>query len=72
MDESADPTEESGRTVTSDEEEVEETVAEDMARFQETFVGINKRFRLINRIGEGSLPHSRNHTYQALRFLIVS
>ena len=53
LDESGDPLEESGRTVSSDEEEIEESVAEDMARFQETFVGINKRFRLINRIGEG-------------------
>jgi cell division control protein 7 len=37
----------------SSDEEVEQSVAEDMARFEETFVGINKRFRLINRIGEG-------------------
>ncbi len=53
MDESMDPLEESGFTVDSSDEEVEDSVQEDMARFEETFVGINKRFRLINRIGEG-------------------
>lgn len=53
VDESMDPLEESGRTMDSSDEDVDEAVAEDMARFEETFVGINKRFRLINRIGEG-------------------
>jgi hypothetical protein len=54
LDESMDPLEESGHTVdSSDEEEVEDSVQEDMARFEESFAGINKRFRLINRIGEG-------------------
>jgi hypothetical protein len=53
MDESMDPLEESGHTVDSSDEEVEDSVQEDMARFEETFVGITKRFRLINRIGEG-------------------
>ncbi|KAI9758271.1 MAG: Condensin complex subunit [Chaenotheca gracillima] len=38
----------------SDESEVEESVARDLANFQETFKGITKRFRLINRIGEGT------------------
>lgn len=51
--ESMDPLDESGHTVDSSDEEVEDAVAEDMSRFEETFVGINKRFRLINRIGEG-------------------
>ncbi len=51
--ESMDPLDESGHTVDSSDEEVEDSVAEDMSRFEETFVGINKRFRLINRIGEG-------------------
>lgn len=68
MDESRDPLEESGCTHDgSDEEEVvDESVAEDMDRFEETFKGINKRYRLINRIGEGlpcpprpRLPHPR-------------
>ncbi|OJD37201.1 cell cycle protein [Diplodia corticola] len=55
-DESRDPLEESGCTHDgSDEEEVvEESVAEDMDRFEETFEGITKRYRLINRIGEGT------------------
>jgi hypothetical protein len=55
-DESMDPLDESGHTVDSSDEEVEDAVQEDMARFEETFVGINTRFRLINRIGEGMSP----------------
>lgn len=51
--ESMDPLDESGHTVNSSDEEVEDAVAEDMARFEESFAGITKRFRLINRIGEG-------------------
>jgi len=35
------------------DEEVAASVKEDIRRFQETFKGINERFRLINRIGEG-------------------
>lgn len=57
LDESADPLEESGRTIDSSDEEIDDSVAEEIARFEESFVGINKRFRLINRIGEGE---SRN------------
>jgi cell division control protein 7 len=53
LDESMDPLDESGHTVDSSDEEVEHSVQEDMARFEESFVGITKRFRLINRIGEG-------------------
>ena len=53
LDESMDPLEESGHTVDSSDEEVEDAVQEDIARFEESFSGINKRFRLINRIGEG-------------------
>lgn len=33
---------------------VDPSVAEDMEKFQETFKGIKDRFRLINRIGEGT------------------
>jgi hypothetical protein len=61
MDESGDPLEESGctRTDGSDaEEEIDEAVAEDIARLEESFRGINKRYRLINRIGEGELVHA--------------
>ncbi len=54
MDESRGPLEESGRTMSdSSDEEVEDCVAEDIARFEERFKGINSRYRLINRIGEG-------------------
>ena len=44
---------------------VEKAVMEDMAKFEDTFKGITERFRLINRIGEGTediiptLPQSR-------------
>lgn len=55
LDESGDPLEESGRTVDSSDEEVEESVAEDIARFENSFEGINKRYRLINRVGEGKI-----------------
>jgi hypothetical protein len=54
LDESADPLEESGRTIeTSEDEEMDDMVAEDIERFENSFVGINKRYRVINRIGEG-------------------
>ena len=33
---------------------VQDSVAEDMLKLEATFKGISKRFRLINRIGEGS------------------
>jgi cell division control protein 7 len=54
MDESRCPDDESGATRTdSDESELDESVAEDIARFESSFKGINKRYRLISRIGEG-------------------
>lgn len=54
MEESADPLQESGQTRMSDsEEEVEDIVAEDITRFEASFRGINSKYRLINRIGEG-------------------
>ena len=46
-----DPLDVSGLTVDSSYEEVEDADVEDMARFEESFADINKRFRLINRIG---------------------
>lgn len=56
MDESRDPLEESGGTRDdSDQEELDESVAEDIANFERSFKDITKRFRLINRIGEGEL-----------------
>lgn len=36
-----------------DEDEPGELVIEDMERFEQSFKGITKRYRLINRIGEG-------------------
>jgi cell division control protein 7 len=36
------------------EAEVDPAVSEDMAKFEESFKGITKRFKLINRIGEGT------------------
>lgn len=55
MDESRGPDDESGATRTddSDDSDMDESVAEDIARFEASFKGINKRYRLINRIGEG-------------------
>lgn len=53
MDESRGPLEESGCTVSDSDEEIEDAVAEDIARFEDSFKGITKRYRLINRIGEG-------------------
>lgn len=56
-DESRDPMDESnGNMSDSDEEAVEQSVAEDMDRFERTFEGFTKKYRLINRIGEGSSP----------------
>lgn len=54
MDESRDPLEESGCTHSGEsEDEIEDVVAEDIRKFEKTFTDINKRYRLINRIGEG-------------------
>ncbi|KAM3072066.1 Cell division control protein 7 [Clarireedia jacksonii] len=51
-----DVSQEEGYSDDSDESEdtVDPAVAEDIAKFQETFKGITERFRLINRIGEGT------------------
>ncbi|KAF2088470.1 protein kinase [Saccharata proteae CBS 121410] len=56
MDESRDPElEESGYTIDeSEEEEVDASVAEDMEAFEKSFKGISQKYRLINRIGEGT------------------
>lgn len=35
------------------EDEIDETVAEDMKKLEENFTGISMKYRLINRIGEG-------------------
>ena len=55
MDESRGPLEESGATVSDDEEEqVDDAVLEDIERFEASFKNITQRYRLINRIGEGT------------------
>jgi cell division control protein 7 len=40
------------------EEEVDESVREDMRKLEDTFPGISDRFRLVNRIGEGMISSS--------------
>jgi hypothetical protein len=66
LDESADPLEESGRTVDTSDEEIDESVADEIQRFEDNFVGIHKRYRVINRIGEGKFrigpPYARLHS----------
>lgn len=56
MDESKDPLEESGGTISEDEEddEVDDAVRDDIERFEASFRNISQRYRLINRIGEGT------------------
>jgi hypothetical protein len=41
------------------EEEIDPQVLEDMIKFEESFQGISKRFRIINRIGEGKRQRKR-------------
>lgn len=36
-----------------EEEDIDESVKEDMKKLEDTFPGISDRFRLVNRIGEG-------------------
>jgi hypothetical protein len=36
-----------------DGDEIDESVAEDMRKLEESFKGISQKYRLINRIGEG-------------------
>lgn len=48
----------------STDDEVDESVAEDMQRLEENFKGISEKYRLINRIGEGKLyPASLTSAY---------
>lgn len=59
MDESREPLDESrGTHGDSSDEEVEDAVAEDILRFEQSFKNITQRYRLINRIGEGR-PRTR-------------
>ena len=55
MDESKGPLEESGGTVSEEEDEdIDEAVLDDMEKFEQSFKNITQRYRLINRIGEGT------------------
>lgn len=55
MDESRGPLDESGGTVSDDdEEEIDDTVIDDIEKFEASFQNITQRYRLINRIGEGT------------------
>lgn len=58
LDESRGPLEESGSTnLLSDEsdyDDVESSVAEDICKFEESFGNISRKYRFINRIGEGA------------------
>lgn len=56
LDESRGPLEESGGTVSEEDEdeEIDEAVQDDMDRFEQSFKNITQRYRLINRIGEGT------------------
>ena len=42
------------------EDDVDESVAEDMRKLEESFKGISTRYRLINRIGEGEFGKIRS------------
>lgn len=56
LDESRDPLAESSGCLHSDsseDDDIEDSVAEDMRAFQETFQELDQHYRLINRIGEG-------------------
>lgn len=56
LDESKGPLDESGGTVSDEdeEEEVDDAILDDMERFEQSFKNIGQRYRLINRIGEGT------------------
>ena len=40
---------------TESDEELDESVIDDMRKLEESFAGISSRYRLVNRIGEGKL-----------------
>jgi len=56
LDDSRDTFEESEETTlgsSDDDSDPDASVLEDMERFEQSFKGITKRYKLINRIGEG-------------------
>jgi cell division control protein 7 len=38
-----------------EDDDIDDSVAEDMKKLEESFKGISQKYRLINRIGEGSI-----------------
>lgn len=50
---------------------VQDSVAEDMQKLEATFKGISKRFRLINRIGEGTRDPIWSGTFVAENFMLT-
>lgn len=42
---------------TESDEEIDDSVLEDMHKLEESFAGISQRYRLVNRIGEGTRAH---------------
>lgn len=55
--EQLDESDDTNAALSDDDDEVEDSVLEDIQQFEESFKGISKRYRLINRIGEGKKPH---------------
>lgn len=57
LDDSRGPLEESGSTNLlsdeSDDEAIQDSVAADILKFEQSFGNVSKRYRFINRIGEG-------------------
>lgn len=41
----------------SDESDVSPGVMDDISRFEESFKGITKKYKILDRIGEGMTPH---------------
>lgn len=65
LDESRDPLAESSGCMNSgsdEEDEVEDSVAEDMKAFEEAFSDLGRQYRLINRIGEGNWRYTIGRT----------
>jgi hypothetical protein len=52
-----------------DEDDIDDSVAEDMKKLEESFKGISQKYRLINRIGEGSFgPETEAPTQKLTKF----
>lgn len=53
LDQSPEEDESASTEADQSDEELDDDVAEDLRKFQESFRGISKRYKLMNRIGEG-------------------